>query len=92
MFVFFLKWLNCVAAAVVSFYILYVFSEEYVKEGDEDFDEEDFEDNDMAIHRRYVEEMGTSKNPTYFSQLVGNIASGVVVWSCYCLSRSPYQL
>ena len=92
MFVFFLKWLNCVATAVVSFYILYVFSEEYVKEGDEDFDEEDFEDNDMAIHRRYVEEMGTSKNPTYFSQTVGNIASGVVVWSCYCLSRSPYQL
>ena len=92
MFVFFLKWLNCVAAAVVSFYILYVFSEEYVKEGDEDFDEEDFEDNDMAIHRRYVEEMGTSKNPTYFSQTVGNIVSGVVVWSCYCLSRSPYQL
>ena len=92
MFVFFLKWLNCVAAAVVSFYILYVFSEEYVKEGDEDFDEEDFEDNDMAIHRGYVEEMGTSKNPTYFSQTVGNIVSGVVVWSCYCLSRSPYQL
>ena len=92
MFVFFLKWLNCVAAAVVSFYILYVFSEEYVKEGDEDFDEEDLEDNDIAIHRRYVEEMGTSKNPTYFSQTVGNIASGVVVWSCYCLSRSPYQL
>ena len=92
MFVFFLKWLNCVATAVVSFYILYVFSEEYVKEGDEDFDEEDFEDNDMAIHRRYVEEMGTSKNPTYFSQTVGNIVSGVVVWSCYCLSRSPYQL
>ena len=77
---------------MVSFYILYVFSEEYVKEGDEDFDEEDVEDNDMAIQRRYVEEMGTSKNPTYFSQTVGNIVSGVVVWSCYCLSRSPYQL
>ena len=50
-----------------------------MKEGDEDFDEEDLEDNDMAIHRRYFEEMGTSKNPTYFSQTIGNIASGVVV-------------
>ena len=64
---------------MVSFYILCVFSEEYVKEGDEDFEEEDVEDNDMAIQRRYVEEMGTSKNPTYFSQTVGNIVSGVVV-------------
>ena len=64
---------------MVSFYVLCVFSEEYVKEGDEDFDEEDVEDNDMAIQRRYVEEMGTSKNPTYFSQTVGNIVSGVVV-------------
>ena len=64
---------------MVSFYILCVFSEEYVKEGDEDFDEEDVEDNDMAIQRRYVEEMGTSKNPTYFSQTVGKIVSGVVV-------------
>ena len=50
-----------------------------MKESDEDLDEEDLEDNDMAIPRRYVEEMGTSKNPTYFSQTVGNIASGVVV-------------
>ena len=64
---------------MVSFYILYAFSEEYVKEGDEGFDEEDFEDNDMAIHRRYVEEKGTSKNPTYFSQTAGNLVSGVVV-------------
>ena len=63
MFVFFLKWLNCVATAVVSFYILYVFSEEYVKEGDEDFDEEDFEDNDMAIHRRYLRKWGRQRTP-----------------------------
>ena len=28
-----------------------------MKEGDEDLDEEDLEDNDMAIPRRYVEEM-----------------------------------
>ena len=38
-------------------FTFYVFSEEYVKEGDEDLDEEDLEDNDMAIPRRYVEEM-----------------------------------
>ena len=38
-------------------HILYVFSEEYVKESDEDLDEEDLEDNDMTIPRRYVEEM-----------------------------------
>ena len=37
-------------------FTFYVFSEEYVKEGDEDLDEEDLEDNDMAIPRRYVEE------------------------------------
>ena len=42
---------------MLSFHILYVFSEEYVKESDEDLNEEDFEDNDMAIPRRYVEEM-----------------------------------
>ena len=42
---------------MVSFHILYVFSEEYVKESDEDLDEEDLEDNDMAMPRRYVEEM-----------------------------------
>ena len=40
---------------MLSFHILYVFSEEYVKESDEDLNEEDFEDNDMAIPRRYVE-------------------------------------
>ena len=28
-----------------------------MKEGDEDLDEEDLEDNDMTIPRRYVEEM-----------------------------------
>ena len=38
-------------------FTFYVFSAEYVKEGDEDLDEEDLEDNDMAIRRRYVEEM-----------------------------------
>ena len=43
-------------------FTFYVFSEEYVKEGDEDLDEEDLdeedlEDNDMAIPRRYVKEM-----------------------------------
>ena len=42
---------------MLSFHILYVFSEEYVKESDEDLNEEDFEDNDMAIPRRYVEEI-----------------------------------
>ena len=36
---------------MVSFHILYVFSQEYVKESDEDLNEEDFEDNDMAIPR-----------------------------------------
>ena len=38
-------------------FTFYVFSEEYVKEGDEDLDEEDLEDNDITIPRRYVEEM-----------------------------------
>ena len=33
---------------MVSFHILYVFSEEYVKESDEDLDEEDLEDNGFA--------------------------------------------
>ena len=42
---------------MLSFHILYVFSEEYVKESDEDLNEEDFEDNDMTIPRRHVEEM-----------------------------------
>ena len=49
--------MNSVVAAMVSFHILYVFSEEYVKESDEDLDEKDLEDNDMAIPRRCVEEM-----------------------------------
>ena len=48
---------------MVSFHILYVFSEEYVKEGDEAFDEEDFEDNDMAIHRRYLRKWGRRRTP-----------------------------
>ena len=52
---------------MVSFHILYVFSEEYVKESDEDLNEEDFEDNDMAIPRRYVEEI------VRFSSRIGKI-------------------
>ena len=52
---------------MLSFHILYVFSEEYVKESDEDLNEEDFEDNDMAIPRRYVEEI------VRFSSRIGTI-------------------
>ena len=52
---------------MVSFHILYVFSEEYVKESDEYLNEEDFEDNDMAIPRRYVEEI------VRFSSRIGTI-------------------
>ena len=52
---------------MLSFHILYVFSEEYMKESDEDLNEEDFEDNDMAIPRRYVEEI------VRFSSRIGTI-------------------
>ena len=49
--------LNCVAAAMILLCILNVFNEEYMTENKGEFEEEDLDDDDKAISRRYVEEM-----------------------------------
>ena len=32
------------------------------------------------------------EEPIHFSQRIGNIVLGVVVWPCLCLNRPPFKL